>query len=196
MPRVKGPGSGGARGGEGEPVWSRTRPSRDGDPGRTAPGAASGRFAPDGLDHLRLGRPKLHMSVRTARILAVAVVLANTPSLLLDTDWLSRPSRTLIPPVLFAFGVALAFSLLASCRCERDVRAGRRAAWAYPWDWIQLPFLAVAVGLGWGFARGPVAFALAGLLTLPFLATLRAMLLRRRRARAVWTTDAVRNTFE
>ena len=195
MPRVKGPGSGGARGGEGEPVWSRTRPSRDGDPGRTAPGAASGRFAPDGRDHLRLGRPRLHMSVRTARILAVAVVLANTPSLLLDTDWLSRPSRTLIPPVLFAFGVALAFSLLASCRCERDVRAGRRAAWAYPWDWIQLPFLAVAAGSGWWYARGPFAFVFAGILTLLLFGTLRAMLLRRRRVRAAWSAEAVDDAF-
>ena len=114
MPRVKGPGSWGARGGEGEPVWSRTRPSKAGDPGRIAPGAASGRFAPDGLDDLRLGRPKLHMSVRAARILAVAVVLANTP-ILFDTEWVSRPRRTFIPPVFFAFGVALASSILASC---------------------------------------------------------------------------------
>lgn len=192
---MKGIGKGGAWGGRGDPVWSRTRASRPGDPGRGAPAEASGRLAPDGLDALRLGRPKLHLSVRTARILAVAVVLANTPTLL-DTDWVSRPSRTLIPPVLFSFGIAVASSLLASCRCERDVRVGRRAAWAYPWDWIQLSFLAVATGMAWVFAEGPFSLAFAGMLTVVLAGTVRAMVLRRRRARAAWSTEVVDATFE
>lgn len=193
MPRVKGPGSGGARGGEGEPVWSRTRPSKAGDPGRTAPGAASGRFAPDGLDDLRLGRPKLHMSVRTARILAAAQIVLGATPLLIDLA-MSLSSGPL--PWIAPFGLAMGASLLASCRCERDVHAGRHAAWAYPWDWIQLLFLPVTSVAIWAHRRDAFSFGFAGLVALTFALAVRAMLLRRRRARAVWTTDAVRDTFE
>ncbi len=195
---MKGTGKGGDWGGGGEPVWHRTRASStQGIPGWGASSATSRRFGSDGFDELRLGRPRLHMSVPAARVLAAAIVLANAAPLLLHLAWFSSSGGGSSPLIAMTpFSVAMASGLLASCRTERDVQAGRRAAWAYPWDWIQLSFLLLAAGTAWVLGDDPLIFGFASTLTLLLGVTVRAMYLRRRRARAAWSTEAVDATFE
>ena len=192
---MKGTGSGGARGDRGAPEWGRTRASWRGNLRWSAPSAPSRPPAPDGLDGLRLGRPRVHMSRKV--LLALSVLMLVMQIGLLILRWV-RP-RSSEPWPSLADGVAVLMismgaGFLASCRCERDVHAGRLARWAYGWDWAHVVLLLAAGSLLlWVGSRAALAFA--GVAGAHLVIFGRQAWLRRRRALAAWTSEAVDDTF-
>ncbi len=135
------------------------------------------------------------MSVRTARMLVVLTVLLYAAAQLVrwirpfgSDRWLStREAMSL-------FMLSVCSGVLASARCEADVRAGRVARWAYAWDWTQLALLLAAASLFLGLG-GAQALVMAGLAGLNLAIFAHGMRLRRRRARAAWTAESVGETF-
>ena len=152
---------------------------------------------PDGLDGLRLGRGSHSASVRTMRWMAGLSLVWGAVAII-DSTTRTRVDQRWSSSFVLAIGllqVSMAAMYLANGRCEADVHAGRRAAWAYAWDWLHV---AAAVGAAVALLRAGTELGLAfgapfgGLMSLVLVGR---GLARRRRARALARTD-VDSTFD